>query len=308
LTVPGITWTYLMTPQPPRTSVVLGLLVLWQLFFLLSANLFGFLTTLQRQGGKKDVLVKEAVQMIEHLAPGWLREQGHLHEAQRLLTPLDKAWEQVTGQYQSWQLFAPTGRDIVFPAVEFLWHDDPQTSAVAQLAATTPWESITLAVADRLCGPSLPPPVLLLSENEPADITRYFRFGLFRIRRFESQLDLVLLPEQDKPPEVYRKEWAKSIRGHVMQEGSTMRNYLFWKWREYSRQHADLPEPTQLVFVARGYRIRAPEMAPPYWDGPFVTPLMRFRPRAGQAPADVATETYNPSTGRFEPLFPEGGP
>jgi hypothetical protein len=244
-------------PRPRTGSIVLGLFILGQLFFLVSANVLGFLDSL-REDANNDSPAEDFAQAFEVAAPGWLREEGHLNDAQRIVTSILKPWEQVTGQYQRWSLFSPDiSRDICFPAVEFRWKDKVS-------------------------------PEVLLSDNEPAEPTHYFRFGQFRIRRFEGQLDVTLSP--DESPE----DWRTTIHNRVEADGKAMRCYLLWRWREFQRRHPDRPRPSQIILQMRLYQIRPPEEAPPYWNGPFVNPIARLRP------PQTTLEEYNPVTERFE--------
>jgi hypothetical protein len=281
-------------PQPRTGPIVLGLFILGQLFFLAASNLLGYLGALREE--IKDAEPEgELFRAVEHLAPGWLREEGHLQETQKLVLSALRPWERATGQYQNWALFSPPiAREVVFPAVEFRWDDDPTPfPALAALAPATPWGALAAALAAR--GPGdVPAPAVLLSDNEPADPTRYFRVGLFRVRRFEGQLDVTL--SSDETPE----QWHERIENRVGRDGVTMRYYLMWRLREFTRRYPGRPDPDQLILLMRRYHIRAPGETPPYWDGPFVSPVVRIRPRPGTAAAEAPLEIYDPQTGRFE--------
>jgi hypothetical protein len=281
-------------PQPRTGPIVLGLFILGQLIFLVASNLLGFLATLRdelKEAAPEDELARE----VEHLAPGWLQEEGHLYETQKLIRSALRPWERATGQEQNWALFSPPiAREIVFPAVEFRWDDDQAPyPALAALAAANPWEVIAVSLAARGRG-DVPAPIVFLSDNEPADPTRYFRFGQFRVRRFEGQLDVTLYP--DETPE----QWHERIEKRVSREGNPMRYYLGWRLREFKRRNPGRPNPTQIILLMRRYHVRAPDEAPPYWDGPFVSPVARLRPRPGTAVSAAPLESYDPETGQFE--------
>jgi hypothetical protein len=248
-----------MNPDPPRTGpIVLGLFILGQIFFLVASNLLGFLANV-RDDAKDSPPAEAVAQAVETVAPGWMQEAGHLHDAQRIITSVLKPWAQITGQPQSWSLFAPdVSRDVCFPAVEFRWEGDSHA------------------------------PVIFLSDNEPADTAGYFRFGQFRIRRFEGQLDVVLSP--DASPE----EWRETIRKRVDSVGTAMRYYLVWRWREYERRHPGRPQPTEIILLMRCYQIRSPDETPPYWDEPRVHPIARL------CPPQNTLKAYNPETEKFE--------
>src|SRR5438094_7623764 len=115
----------LATLARTAARLALGLFVAWQLLFLLSANALD------------------------------LAGQGTAGPAGRLA----RTWGRLTGQPQTWQLFAPDVADLAgFPAVELRW--GPGRSRV------------------------------LRSENEPADRHALFRAGRFRLRRYEPTLDV----------------------------------------------------------------------------------------------------------------------
>jgi hypothetical protein len=281
-------------PKPRTGSIVLGLFILGQLLFLVTSNLLGYLATLGDE--LKDAAPdSEFAREVEHLAPGWLREEGHLYETQKLIRSVVRPWERVTGQEQNWALFSPPiAREIVFPAVEFRWEDDSAPYPIlAALAATNPWEVVAVKAASRVRA-DVPAPVVFLSDNEPADPTRYFRLGQFRVRRFEGQLDVTLYP--DETPE----KWHERIEKRVSREGSTMRYYLAWRLREFNRRYPGRPDPAQIILLMRRYHVLAPDEAPPYWDGPFTTPVARLRPRPGTAVSAAPLESYDPETGQFE--------
>jgi hypothetical protein len=245
-------------PSPRTGPILLGLFILGQLFFLVASNLLDFLASL-REDAKNDPPAEVISQAVDKLAPGWLNEEGHLHDAQRILTAILTPWAQLTGQTQNWSLFSPDiSRDVCFPAVEFRWED----GAAA--------------------------PEVLLSDNEPADPEHYFRFGQFRVRRFEGQLDVTFSPEAS--PEDRRA----AIRKRVDAVGKAMRHYLLWRWREFERRHPGRPRPEQIILLMRCYQIRPPEEAPPFWDGPFVHPIARLRP------PETTLEAYNPESELFE--------
>jgi hypothetical protein len=278
--------------RPRAGPILLGLFIVGQLFFLIAANVLGYLSELRDHVNKRSAPA-EVVQAVEHLAPGWLNEQGHLYEVQKLLTSVLKPWEQMTGQYQMWALYSPDiYRDICFPAVEFQWDDPGPAAHLAPLAATNPWEALILEQAARDAPPALDPEVMR-SDNEPADANHYFRVGMFRVRRFEGQLEVLLLPEAE--PE----EWQETIRERVREMGGAMRSYLLWRWHEFEKRHPDRPRPSALVLQMRRYHIRPPQDAPPYWDGPFVVPVARLRLPPGQPPA-ATLEPYDPVAEEFE--------
>jgi hypothetical protein len=87
------------TPRPTAAQVLLGLFVLWQLFFLPASNLTGLLLW----------------------APPELAGEQPALEAVAAVTD---RWGQTTGQVQNWRLFAPNvPAHAVFIAVELRWNE-----------------------------------------------------------------------------------------------------------------------------------------------------------------------------------------
>src|SRR5262249_12427342 len=70
---------------------------------------------------------------------------------------------------------------------------------------------------------------LFLSDNEPEDIERYFRWGRFRLRRFEGNLDVILAPRKNEPLETRMERWRSRIEEHVRKEHDTIKVYLQWR-------------------------------------------------------------------------------
>jgi hypothetical protein len=260
---------------------------------MVGSNLLGFLSEL-RDNAKNQPPAEEVCRSVELLAPGWLSEEGHLSGVQKTLTSIMKPWEQLTGLYQSWSLYSPEiYRDVCFPAVEFRWDDSGPFLDLSTLTAMDSWQAVTMELAVRnylAAQPSL----VLLSDNEPSDPNHYFRIGMFRVRRFESQLEV------DLPPGESRVEWRTTIQNRVNEAGSTMKFYLSWRQRVFAERHPDRPPATQITLLMRRYHIRPPELTPPYWDGPFVNPVARLRPRPRQSLTSAPLEPYNPVTERFE--------
>src|SRR5713101_5085943 len=135
------------SPSTPVTAsrLLLGLFILGQLFFLFASNLLGILQE------SKDNLPEHWKAPIERLAPGFTKQEGHVWELTETLTRLTKMWDHVTGQAQSWSLFAPrVSGDCTFLALELRWDQDPESAPaiggnLILLAAATPLEAAALA-------------------------------------------------------------------------------------------------------------------------------------------------------------------
>jgi hypothetical protein len=217
----------------------------------------------------------EIRQVAEALAPGLPDERGHVWNLLDHLAKTDRIWSDLTGQAQTWSLFAPTiGRECVFPALELGWHDDAQA------------------------GPVLHAPESVLSENEPSDPEHYLRIGNFRLRRYENNIALTLRPYADETPEETNERWRDAIRAHVTDYAKIIQGYLRLRLSEQSQRPHGIEQPRQVILVMRRYHINDYEKAPPYWDGPITVPLARWRPHV----SGERLEWYDPVDGSFKSL------
>jgi len=143
--------------------------------------------------------------------------------------------------------------------------------------------------------------VVLLSANEPADVRRYVKFGRFRLRRFESCID-VSLASPDKEPDAVVDSWRENIEDRVRDRWRLIEAYLQWQLRRWSQKHPDLPQPKQVILWVRLYRVPPPEDAPsPWtWQGPEWHPVARWQPDAEWQPGLLPVEMFNPVVDRFE--------
>jgi hypothetical protein len=278
------------TPRSPTTAqVLLGLFIVGQLLFLLAANLLGMAENVrpyleeQQPDEPSDSLEECVLQagrtVAAHVAPGWTHREGHLYDALTVLSGLTSRWSQATGQPQDWSLFAPSVyRVTTFVAVQFRWDTDGESD--------------------------VPPPQLLLSDNEPDDLASFFRVGKFRLRRYESNLDLVLSCRDDKIVEGQVDAWRERIAGKVRYNWAAMRAYMQWRLRVFQQRNPEAPLPTQVILVVRVYRIPSPEEpAPPtFWARPEERPLARWRPAGEVEDGYLPIEMFNPVVERFEPL------
>jgi hypothetical protein len=287
-------------------QVLAGLFILWQIVFLVVGNLLD-LANSARDSLPED---RDLAPVLRRVVPDWPSRSGHVHELAGLADKATTGWVQLTGQVQGWQLFTDLRKDCVFPAVLLRWDDDPLSPPalvrpLISLAASTPLDAAVLSAAARVPVPVAPlPPVTLLSENEPRDVTHYFRFGFarFRLRRFEGELAPLLRVDEEKKetPAKAGERWRGLILGFLNREAALVRGYLTRRGESYRREHPDRPAPKQLVLVTRRYDIVPPAQAPPYWPGPFTVPVARLRPSLEGEAGWPPLEAYNPVTQRFE--------
>jgi hypothetical protein len=294
-----------MTPTPPqlcsahRPSLLLGLFIIGQLGFLAAANVLDMVTGAQPG-------IPEAIKpAVEKVAPGWTKKTGHFWELTQMTSSLTRFWGQVTGQPQSWSLFAPlVAGESTFPALRLIYEEDPRTApaisrTVSLLAAGDGVQAMALAA---LLHPETKPPgpILQHSDNEPRDLDGYFRLGLFRLRRLENNLVLPLLKREDEAPEETRRRWKGEIEKYVRENGDLLHAYMEWRSRSLQRRHSDLGPPCQVILLMRVVRTRPPEDSPPFWEEPMEYPVARWLPQV-RWPADYwPIEMFDPETQRFE--------
>jgi hypothetical protein len=292
------------TPAPAgrrAAEVLLGLFVFWQLFFLGADN------CLRMFGAARSALTDDSAAgpAAQASAPRSDGAPGHVHQTTAAIGEITRRWSQLTAQPQNWSLFAPeVGADVDFVAVELRWDVEPLSARscsrhLAPLAGPGGLEAAALAAAAHAEGqqPDLAP-VWLPSDNEPADLHRYFRAGSFRIRRYEYTLDLPLAaPEPDGDA---ADAWRAAADDKVRDDWRSIRAYLSWRIMRLRRERPGLPVPRQAILLVRRYRIPPPDRRPWTWEGPEQFPLARWQPGAEWSAGYLPVEVYNPVVGRFE--------
>jgi hypothetical protein len=268
-----------LLPAKPR-SVLLGLFIVGQLVFLVVQNLGGWL---QDQSGQ---VPADARAIVEQAAPDWLLKKGYAWNTQEGATHLTLRWSQVTLQLQTWSLFAPTiGTECVFPAL---------------LLTEREFDELPIPAGGSL----LDAPALgrvVLSDNEPVDMKRYFRFGNYRLRRFENNLVVYLTPRENETPQEIADRWRDRIKEHVNENAALLLGYLRMRMRQI--EPAPGEPPRQVILLMRRFSLKGPEAGAEFFDGPFTMPVARWRLLAN-AGDEAALDFYNPATQRFEPLRP----
>jgi hypothetical protein len=309
-------------PTPILARLLLGLFIIWQIVFLFFANILSLL------GGVRESWRDQPA--VEEAAPAWIRGKDRAAGTEKALTRLTNFWSELTGQPQNWSLFAPSVTSVIpFVAVECCWEDDPSSVRsiarwLAPLAGRTGFDESALAAAAWRTEPNrvgvvsngdVPPPspvpwrhksesaVVLLSANEPSDPRRFVKFGHFRLRRYESSID-VSLASPDKEPDTVVDEWRETIEDRVRDRGRLIEAYLRWQLRRFAQEHPELPVPKQVILWVRLYRVPPPDQMPSPWDweGPEWHPVARWQPEAEWIPGHLPVEMFNPVIGRFESL------
>ena len=261
---------------PKQRSVLLGLFVVLQLVFLIVHNSF---TVLQEARPNMSVEVREVVTQI---APDWPDRKGHMWDLMEGSTTLTHRWSQATLQMQTWSLFAPNvGADCVFPALLLSDEEPPE-------APVQPGDSpVHFDVRGNV----------VLSDNEPADLTSYVRWGKFRLRRFEGNLVIDLSPRENEKPAETAERFRDRIKAYVHEHAELLLAYLRWRL-EQSKQ----TPPRQVILLMRRYTIKPPDAGADFYSGPYTMPVARWRPDASQRPARQLLEYFDPVTRRFASL------
>lgn len=323
-------------PTPLVARFFLGLFIIWQILFLVSSNLLS-LTAKAREYWQDQTLVKkiapewsQAKGRIAQIENSWSTVDSHWSE----LTGQPQNWSLFAPNVTS---------VIPFVAVEFCWEDDPHSvrsisQQLAPLAAGKVFDVTTLgavawtkdffnpqAVPSQLAASSertvisMPPGALyqpagiwrkhslsawiVISDNEPQDKHHYFKLGHFRIRRYESCID-ISPAAADKEPDSVVDAWREDIESRVRDRWGMMQAYMSWQLRRFMKDHPDSPQPRQVILWARVFRVPPPKEAPsPWnWQGPEWHPVARWQPDAEWSPDLLPVEKFNPVVNRFESI------
>jgi hypothetical protein len=285
--------------------VGLGLFVLWQVYFLLAANLLDYAADESVRDCVKDAVTEWADagdgdaagasfrKRVKNIVVEWADPDGTPQERLKAWIDLPWRWGQATGQPQGWSLFVSASKRCTFPLVEMRWDEPPEPDDVAGrlavLAAADPLGAAVLARAQ----PPAPAAVMAAapdwfpSDNLPNDIEHFVRFGNFRLRRYESSVGIYL--------------GTDGTAAFVAQEWDAIQAYLRWRLQAYLARHPDRPCPRQVILYRYQYDIPDPGGDGPFaWDGPEKIPVARWRPAAPGYFTYYPVEAYNAAAGEFE--------
>src|SRR5262249_24189763 len=132
-----------------------------------------------------------------------------------------------------------------------------------------------------------------------------FRVGHFRLRRYESNLDVALYLEPGESTEQPRvlEDWEDKGRRKLRRDWDCLMPYLKWRLRGFQERHPDAPQPTQVIILARTYYILAPPGPEPWhWDMEGPHTIARWLPNRKPEEGYVPVQIYNFSNARFENL------
>ncbi|MBI1914249.1 MAG: hypothetical protein HYS12_05865 [Planctomycetes bacterium] len=289
----------------PVARGLLGLFVLWQMIFLPAFNLLDGaeaarrdLREQRRQDGRWWRLLR-TVPRLEPLVDEWLTKGANYGDKGKLGNLIERPrrvvrwWAQATGQEQGWKLFAPDTFDFsAFPSLELRW-DDPEAEDGTGLGALAGGAALALCRA--------PPhrvahePLVLGSDNQPADRRCYLRFGGFRRRRIEAQFELDFRRD-GRPREQLAELWEQQIRNLVSADYAETLAFLRWRLTRFHREHPELPPPVQVILRVQTFVIPAPPGPRPWdWIEEEAVPLARWLPQ--KQPSEL--EFYYPTADRF---------
>jgi hypothetical protein len=324
-------------PTPMAARVFLGAFILWQLFFLLSSNFVSLLPKAREDWAKQRIVQNVAPDWVEAKGPVAKIEQILTRVTSRwseltgqpqnwsLFAPnvtdiipfvaVEFCWEDDPSSVRSMsQLLAPIGAGHVIDEVSLgaiAWGNDffdrEKMENKTQLLWTKPSGGESpkdfLSPPDAVWRHHARSAWILFSDNEPRDKQRFVKFGHFRMRRYESCID-ISPTSADKKPDAVVDVWREDIESRIRDRWPLMQAYMSWQLRRLLKDYPELPEPRQVILWARIYRVPPPEesLAPWTWQGPEWHPVARWQPGAEWADKHLPVEMFNPVVDRFESL------
>ena len=257
-----------LTRRPTVAQVLVGVFILWQIGYMVTANIVGFSPSAEQEKGE-----------LSNNDSGDTQELSSGQKAIAAVHSFTERYAYLTGQTQAWWLFAPeVPKQATFPVVELRWNDpkDPDTAVQHQ-------------------------PVRLQSTLEPQDPDSYFRPpGSFdRLFHYEVRLGLVFTGWNRDSVTAHPEEWLNLVQERVMGQANSIRAYLRWRTQQYLREHPDLPGPRQVVLYIHIYKTPQPGLDPRDREGPSEQALARWLPGQANGTALPLVEVCDPVTNQF---------
>lgn len=283
--------------NPSPRQVLLGLFILFQIACLVLGNFLGFIQSSAKQ------LPEKPVKLINRVVPHFVDGQGHGWQWASQVENNLTWWWQLTGQDQEWSLFAPTvGKATGFPCL-LLLGDEPTLDEPGMQEALFSFDAKN---GFHLRHERLAKAQLFLSDNEPADVHDFLRLGKCRLRRYEGMLYVSTQPQVLLNVEPHRVEKQDEAAVRVTDAAKQFLNgykelaltYMQWRLKEWKRSHPDEQAPTQIILCQRFYRIHDPDETVG-WDGPFLVPLIRWRPTEDRPDGFRSLQTFDFTLLRF---------
>jgi hypothetical protein len=261
-----------MDTLPPRrptvAQVLLGGFIIWQVIFLVVANV----VVLFPHGQPDEGEVTDLRRTPETPGSGGLAQT-----VVNGVADLTDEWTFLTGQVQAWWLFAPDfPTQSAFPTVELRWDGSSESR----------------------------PPVRLYSVLEPENPQSYFRPPGSRDRQFHYEMRLGLIPVvwDEELIARYPDIWRQSLQTHVRRQCKSMCAYLDWRVEQYRHEHPDVPAPTEVILLFRVYVTPNSDQQQIAWHGPIEQPVARWQRCMVPSPRYLPLQWYDPAVRQFVDL------
>lgn len=262
--------------RPTIPQVLLGLFIIWQLFFMGAANILGFFPHGEAEEGE----------LSDSRVPPSPEGGGPIQSTIDFVGGLTGRWTKLTGQVQAWWLFAPeVPQQATFPTIELRWDHENEPSAAH-------------SANDYL------PPVILKSYFEPDNSRCYFRPPgyLDRLFHYEIRLGLIFVKWSEQSVKDHPEDWRKVVEQQLRRTWKSTRAYLRWRLEQFQQEHPELPPPRQAILSIRLYRTPPFDTEPFDWGVPHNQALARWVLDAPCPPGCIPIEMCDPVTGRFTRL------
>jgi len=273
---------------------LLGAFVVWQLIFLLAANVAGVVRGLPPEVLRyemADGAWRDALDRTRLPATG---TGDRAAQSRGIIWATDR-WSEATAQWQGWAMFAPNVPASSYFLTTSLRWNDPNSSggdAVRQIDLPSPYE--------------------------PADPRNFWQPAVTTSRRFNFEWRLVLAVEILAARDRAAKAGAdpasldEPLREWTARQAEPLRAYARVRHREWLAAHP-LERPADEVVLLVGEFRRADANDGPDWQKLPLRPLVRWRPTKGPSsqpprPALRDLELFDERAGSFGPLVAEPAP
>ena len=243
--------------------IALGVFILWQLVYFTIAN---GLETLEVVTLRYPETADAITKALDASRSGRASPLGPLGP---VVFAVDK-YGQLTEQPQRWSLFAPNISDqTAFLAYELRWDGRDESF----------W---------------------LLSEDEPKNASRYWRFLGNRLRSLEQNLTLCFSLEVGESEDQARQRWAQETRAKMSRDVDVLLAWSRLRLAAFQQGHEGVAPPDEVILHVRGYQIAGPqERSSAAGQEPYCLVIARWRP-AAEYPAEVLPlEVFNHATQQF---------
>lgn len=288
-----------ITPPPSPRQVLLGGFIVFQITFLIVANLLGFVMWAPNRTSD------QPRRIVQQAAPDFANKQGHGWEWCTEVETCVRRWTQLTLQDQQWALFAPNvSKATGFPCVLLVWDDvDPEQPFPPETKFEYDAKNgIHLSASWNPPSDRPPPPgvEVLLSKNEPANIDSYLRISNCRVRKYEGVVYLHNLhPSDDEEYDHLAGRLTDYVRDLVKDYPQQTHAYMRWRLNEWRSAHPGQAEPKQVLLFERYYRIQAPSEGRGWQRALY--PVARWQPVGQNGKSSSVLEYFDYRDKRFYP-------